>query len=166
MTGPVELHRDPVLARVWAELRDDTSGATGDAVLGIGAGSDGETGCVVVVTADPVDPDGAGLAELAGRLAAELGLDRVRVITTEGPGLRTVLRDWLFQAAEGSGRGVRITPVAPEPGVLELQVSSWDSSAREVELRLAGLGGPAAPEAQALAAVLGAREVRVREVEE
>lgn len=160
-TGPeVELRRDPVLAQVWAELRDD-----GDLLLGIGAGSDGETGCVVAVTADPVDPDDGGLAPVAARLAAELGLDRVRLIAAQGPGLRTVLRDWLFQAAEGSGRGVRITPAAPEPGVLELQVSAWDSSAREVELRLAGLGGPAAPEAQALAAVLGAREVRVREVD-
>lgn len=161
MTAEPELRRDPVLAQVWAELRPEHA----DALLGIGAGSDGETGCVLLVTADPVDPDDAGLAPVAERLALELGLDRVRVITAEGPGLRTVLRDWLFQAAEGSGRGVRIVPVAPEPGVLELQVSAWDSSAREVELRLAGLGGPAAPEALALAAVVGAREVRVREVD-
>jgi hypothetical protein len=163
VTAGPELRRDPVLARVWVELRGDGVG-----LLGIGAGSDGQTGCVLVVTAEPVDPDDAGAAAgrtVAGRMAAELGLDQVRVITAQGPGLRTVLRDWLYQAAQGSGRGVRIEPAEPEPGVLELRVSSWDSSAREVELRLAGLGAAAAPEAQALAAVLGIREVRVREVD-
>lgn len=162
MTGAEpELRRDPVLAQVWAELRGDE-----DRLLGIGAASDGETGCVVAVTAVPVDPADPDVAGLAGRMAAELGLDRVRVITAEGPALRTLLRDWLYQAAEGSGRGVKVVPAEPEPGVLELQVSAWDSSAREVELRLAGLGGPAAPEAQALATVLAVREVRVREVED
>jgi hypothetical protein len=160
MTAGPELRRDPVLAQVWDELRGD-----GDRLLGIGAASDGETGCVLVVTSEPVDLDDAATAAVAGRMAAELGLDQVRVITAEGPGLRTMLRDWLYQAAQGSGRGVRVEPAEAEAGVLELRVSAWDSSAREVELRLAGLGGATAPEAQALAAVLGIREVRVREVD-
>jgi hypothetical protein len=158
MTPLPELSRDPVLAQVWAEA------GLGE-LLGIAAGSDGESGCAVAVTAAAVDPDPALLRAVADRMAAELGLAELRLLTVHGQSLRTVARDWLYQAAQGSGRGVSVR-LDEQDGRLTVLVSSWDSSAREVELRLAGSGGAQAVEAAALAQALGYPQVVVRAVQE
>ena len=158
MTGEpvVHLRIDRVLAAVWVEA------GLGDHLLGLAAASDGEAGAAVAVTADPIDPDLPDVITAAGRMAAELGLDRLRLLTTRGPGLGSTVRDWLYQAAQGSGRGVSIELAEVDAGArLEVRVSSWDSSARELLLRLGSGGGSAAPEVAALARVLGYRSVLV-----
>jgi len=158
---PTGLRSDPDLARIWAE-----AGLDPGALQGIGAGigaAAGERGCVVAVTAGPVDADRLAATGVASRFAAALGLAGVEVLVVHGRSLRGMIRDWLYQAAQGSGRGVTVRLAERGDGDgLDVLVSSPDSSAREVALRLGSEGGDQAPAARALARALGVPRIEVR----
>ena len=172
MTGSglfTALRRDPDLARIWAEagLDPDALHGVGASIgegfgAGIGAAT-GERGCVVVLTSGPVDADRLAGTGLAARFATALGVPAVDVLAVHGTTLRAVVRDWLYQAAQGSGRGVSVRLAERGDGDgLDIVVSSPDSSAREVALRLGSEGGAQAPAARALARALGVSRIEVR----
>lgn len=136
-------------AAVWRAL------GHGEA-LGIGAATAGDRGAVVVLTAAvPADLD---LHWAGARFADALGVSRAEVAVVQGDTVAHVVREWLFQVAQGSGRGVSVL-VQEDGDVLRVLVDSVDSSAREVALRLAS---PHEPALAALTALLGHRTVEVR----
>jgi hypothetical protein len=74
-------------------------------------------------------------------------------------GLEDLLRQWVNQAAQGSGRGVRVRVAGDTP--VRVLVEAIDSSARELALRLASPWEPALPALRALLA----RPVTVEDAE-
>lgn len=116
---------------------DLLAGWPGPEPLGLGSAAGG----VVVVTAEPVSP--AVLREARERLAGVLGVPEVDLVAASGETLLDVLRDWVFQAAQGSGRGVHVRLEDGAGGRLRVLLDSWDSSAREVVLRLSSPHDPA-----------------------
>lgn len=159
MNGP---SLDPGLAAACAR-----AGLSRAGLLGASAAVDEPAACVVVITDRPAGhgPD-SDVVTAAVRAAVErrLELSDVELIIASGGTLRAVVRDWLYQAAQGSGRGVsvrleerRVTGARPALFVL---VDSEDSSAREVAMRLAGPLGRLAREAFAGAMGFSAVEVR------
>ena len=95
-------------------------------------------------------------------LAGALGVTEVEVVVLRLPtpasddltpeAAVSLLRQWVHQAAGGAGRGVALRVAGLPDGPLTLTVTSWDSSARELCLRLASPLEPALP---ALRALLG-----------
>jgi hypothetical protein len=154
---------DPDLAEACAR-----AGLARDGLSAAHAASDGTAACVVVITDRPPGrgPDSdAVTAAVRTAVARRLGPADVDLIIASGGTQRALVRDWLYQAAQGSGRGVSVRleehPVPGARPVLTVLVDSADSSAREVALRLAGPLGRLAREA--LAGALGFSAVDVRD---
>lgn len=152
---------DPTLQQAWLECVPD-----GD-LVGIAGATASTQGSVVVVSATPVD-DGA-IAATTRRLAEVLGVRSVELVVASGSTLADLVRDWAYQAGQGSGRGVHVKvrsddgrDVGEESGPIRVLVRAIDSSARELALRLASPVEPALP---ALRALLGGREVTVEDEE-
>ncbi len=144
------------------------AGLPGDGISGVHAAVDGTAACVVVITERPPGqgPDSdAVVAAVRAAVARRLEPADVELIIASGGTLRALVRDWLYQAAQGSGRGVSVRLETHRmPGALPaltVLVDSPDSSAREVALRLAGPLGRLAREA--LAGALGFSAVEVRD---
>lgn len=91
---------DPTLQRAW-------SGAVAGTVNGIAGAVAGSHGSVVVVSPAPVDD--TTIATLAPNLASALGVRSVDVIVVTTTTLPELIRNWIYQAGQGSGRGVRVT---------------------------------------------------------
>ncbi len=160
---PPTMHRDPALVTAWTTAGLDAAPLLGVAAA-VGAG-DASRAAVTVVTAEPLPEE--HLAGAASALAGALGVQTVDVIPAHGSTLRHVVREWVFRAAHGSGRGVdvqlgllRADDVASAR--LQVRLSSWDSSAREVLLRLSS---PDEPALASLAAVLPYAGIEVVEIE-
>jgi hypothetical protein len=107
-------------------------------------------------------PDSASADDRTVDLAGALGVAEVEVVVLRLPtpapddltpeAALALLRQWVHQAAGGAGRGVALTVAGLPDGPLTLTVTSWDSSARELCLRLASPLEPALP---ALRSLLG-----------
>jgi hypothetical protein len=120
----------------------------------------------VVAVVDPaaIGRDWSGpCTPLLGRAVGARVTDLVLVPEA---GLSQLIRDWAYQAAQGSGRGVRIRVEIEDgvdaPGTVRLLVQAPDSSARELAARLAS---PTEPALAALRALLGGYRVEVIDVE-
>jgi hypothetical protein len=144
------------------------AGLAEDGLGGARAAVEGTSACVVVIAERPAGhgPDSDGVtAAVREAVARLLEPADVELIIASGGTLRAVVRDWLYQAAQGSGRGVSVRleehAVSGARPVLTVFVDSPDSSAREVALRLAGPLGRLAREA--LAGALGFSAVDVRD---
>ncbi len=149
--GAVESTVEASTAAVWRAL------GHGDA-LGIGTATVGDRGAVVVLTASvPADLD---LHRVGARFADALGVARAEVAVVAADTVTGIVREWLYQAAQGSGRGASVR-VEQDGDVLRVVVDSVDSSAREAALRLAS---PHEPALAALTALLPHRAVEVRAV--
>jgi hypothetical protein len=154
---------DPELQHAWQ------AAVPGGKVVGIAGASASSLGTVVAVSATPVDD--AAVAVAAPGLAEALGVRAVQVVVTTGSTLAELVRDWTYQAAQGSGRGVHVRVLTEEAeeaeegtraGAVRVLVRSIDSSARELAFRLASPQEPALP---ALRALLSGREVTVADEE-
>lgn len=150
---------DPVLSTAWEAVVPATR------LLGLAGATAGSHGTVVAVS--DTAPDDATLAAVTPRLAAALGVRSLELVTVPGGSLADLVREWVYQAAQGSGRGVHlkvaIEPGGSEaPGAVRVLVRAIDSSARELASRLASPQEPALP---ALRAVLGGRPVTVEDEE-
>ena len=132
----------------------------GPLVRGLAAAEAGGRGACVVVTARPLSE--GEIAAVAGAAGSVLGVPaEVAALhaPTADPEPAELLRQWVNQAAQGSGRGVRVRLAPGEP--LRVLVEAIDSSARELAQRLASPWEPALP---ALRALLGT-EVTVEDAE-
>jgi hypothetical protein len=150
---------DPLLFPAWESLRlRDVQ------LLGLAGeiNEDSTRAAVVVVTDRP-------LAEAAGRYLQGQLEDVLEtpseLITLSDPSgdLPRLLRQWINQAAQGTGRGVHLSisvPDGPEP--IQVSVRAIDSSARELALRLAS---PNEPALAALETLLGGRPVLVLDMD-
>jgi hypothetical protein len=151
---------DPALQQAWL------AAVPGAELVGIAGAGASTQGCVVVVSATPVDD--AALAAAAPGLAAVLGVRAVEVVVATGARLADLVRDWTYQAAQGSGRGVHVRVSTGDAdggtgsGPVRVLARALDSSARELAFRLASPQEPALP---ALRALLGGREVTVEDEE-
>lgn len=152
---------DPGLAAAWRRA------VPGGELLGIAGATASTLGSVVVVTPGPIDD--AQLAAATGELAQALGVRAVELVLASGSTLAELVRDWTYQAAQGSGRGVHVRvhadgdPAGDPAGVpVRVLVRAIDSSARELAFRL---GSPQEPALPALRALLGGREVTVEDEE-
>ncbi len=151
---------DPGLLEAWHRI-----GAPEP--IGLAGALAGGCGAVVAVLAGPDDERWGEIA--APAMAAALGVSSVEVLAVPGSSLAALLREWIYQAAQGSGRGVHLK-IDPEGGTpdpdgrpgIRLLVHAIDSSARELAMRLASPQDPALP---ALRAVLG-RPVDVIDAED
>ena len=146
---------DPELLAAWRTAIPDGQ------VLGIAGATAPGLGAVVVVPLTPVDD--AAVAAAVARLAEVLGVRVVELVVATGSTLAELVRDWTYQAAQGSGRGVHVKVSGdPQAGPVRVLVRAIDSSARELMFRLASPTEPALP---ALRALLGGREVTVEDEE-
>ncbi|MBI1758728.1 MAG: hypothetical protein HYR62_05830 [Actinobacteria bacterium] len=151
-----ELVLDPRLLPAWrAALGPGTA-----LPRGLAGAAAGDRAAVVVVTTEP--PGERALAAAAAGFSAALGVAAVEVCVASGASLAGLIREWVHQAAQGSGRGVRVRVRAEATGV-QVLVDAIDSSARELVLRLASPHEPALP---ALRALLGGVRVAVQDAEE
>jgi hypothetical protein len=150
-----DLAVQPALLAAWQAQ------APGVDVRGIAGAVASGRGAVVAVLADPHrQPTQAELDAACGALAAALGVPAVELVTVAGADLAAVIRQWVHQAAQGSGRGVGVS-VRDDGGAVRVRVTAVDSSARELSMRLASPHEPALP---ALAGLVG-RAVEVADGE-
>ena len=151
---------DPVLLTAWETLRlKDVQ------LLGLAGeiSEDSSRAAVVLVTDQP-------LAEAAGRYLKGQ-LDDVLETPTELVALNDsradlprLLKQWINQAAQGSGRGVQLEIDVPDDAEpIRVSVRAIDSSARELTMRLAS---PNEPALAALETLLGGRPVLVRDADD
>jgi len=139
--------------------------AEGPLVRGLAAAAAGGRGACVVVTDRPLSE--AEVAAVAGAAGTVLGVGPVEVAALHAPSADPdpgdLLRQWVNQAAQGSGRGVQVRLAEPaDAGApLRVLVEAIDSSARELAQRLASPWEPALP---ALRSLLDA-EVTVEDAE-
>jgi hypothetical protein len=144
VSGPLVVQ--PELLAPWR------STAPGVGVGGLaGAVRSGRAAVVVVLDPRRRRPSGSELAAAGAALAGALAVPAVELVTVDGPDLVAVVRQWVHQAAQGSGRGVAVA-VHENESVVRVVVTAIDSSARELAMRLASPHEPALP---ALAALLG-----------
>jgi hypothetical protein len=150
-------------------LRSAWRSAGGGEVLGIAGAIAGDLGAVVIVTGGPVAD--RVVAAATPELGAVLGVRAVEVVLASGRSLAELVRDWVYQAAQGSGRGVQVRTLVGSDqadsdddgtGPIRVLVRAVDSSARELALRLASQQEPALP---ALRTLLGGRDVTVSDQE-
>jgi hypothetical protein len=136
---------------------------------GLGAAAAGGRGACVVVTDRPLTEAEATAVAVAAATALGVGgpVEVAALHAAAGTPLVDLVRQWVNQAAQGSGRGVRVRLAGP-PGAepapgepVRVLVEAIDSSARELALRLASPWEPALP---ALRALLAA-EVTVEDAE-
>lgn len=140
----------------WAPRR-----APGAVLAGL-AGAVVDGAASVVVAADPpVDP--AACDDLAQALREALGADRIDVVPVPGGPVDRLVKQWVYQAAQGTGRGVIVTVRELADGGIDVGLRAIDSSARELVWRLHSDHEPDLP---ALRALFGARHVDVRDLED
>ena len=145
---------------VQEELRPawDQVGLPGEGLRGLAGAAAAGRGAAVVVTGRALsDPERTALA---GELAGLLGVGQVELAGLDATDLPALLRQWVNQAAQGSGRGVQVR-VEEDGFALRVLVQAIDSSARELAMRLASHYEPALP---ALRALLG-RPITVEDAE-
>jgi hypothetical protein len=157
----VTLVVDPALAAAVSHAW----GGTAPVVRGLTAAAAGGRGACVVVADRPLDDAEAAAvgAAVAGVLGVGGPVEVAGLQASEATPLVDLVRQWVNQAAQGAGRGVRVR-LAGDPGPgdpVRVLVAAVDSSARELALRLASPHEPALP---ALAALLAA-EVTVEDAE-
>jgi hypothetical protein len=151
---------DPLLLTAWETLRlRDVQ------LLGLAGeiSEDSTRAAVVVVTDRP-------LAEAAGRYlqgqlddVLETSTELVALNDTAGD-LPKLIRQWVNQAAQGTGRGVQLdVEIPPGTAAIQVAVRAIDSSARELSMRLAS---PNEPALAALESLLGGRPVIVLDVDD
>ncbi len=151
---------DPVLLTAWETLRlKDVQ------LLGLAGeiSEDSSRASVVLVTDRP-------LADAAGRYL-QGQLDDVLETPTElvalndqGGDLPRLLKQWINQAAQGTGRGVELEISVPDDAEpIRVSVRAIDSSARELTMRLAS---PNEPALAALETLLGGRPVLVLDADD
>jgi hypothetical protein len=146
---------DPALLVAWR------AAVPGSTVTGIAGAAAATQGAVVVVGSTPVDD--SAVAAAAPGLAAVLGVRAVEVVVVTGSTLPELVRDWSYQAGQGSGRGVHVKVLTDDDsGPVRVLVRAIDSSARELMLRLSSPQEPALP---ALTALLDGRRVTVEDEE-
>jgi hypothetical protein len=150
---------DPLLFSAWESLRlKDVR------LLGLAGeiNEDSTRAAVVLVTDRPL-ADAAG-RYLQGQLEDVLETPAELVALNDDTGdLPRLLRQWINQAAQGTGRGVELkinVPQGADP--IQVTVHAIDSSARELALRLAS---PNEPALAALESLLGGRPVLVLDVD-
>jgi hypothetical protein len=150
---------DPLLFSAWESLRlKDVR------LLGLAGeiNEDSTRAAVVLVTDRPL-ADAAG-RYLQGQLEDVLETPAELVALNDDTGdLNRLLRQWVNQAAQGTGRGVELkinVPQGADP--IQVTVHAIDSSARELALRLAS---PNEPALAALESLLGGRPVLVLDVD-
>ena len=150
----------PAVSAAWPG-----SPETGPLVRGLAAAEAGGRGACVVVTDRTLSE--AEVAAVAAAAGSVLGAEPVEVAALHAPSAdpepADLLRQWVNQAAQGSGRGVRVRVASTGAGggPVRVLVESVDSSARELALRLASPWEPALP---ALRTLLAA-EVTVEDAE-
>ena len=147
----MELSVDPALLPVW-----DAGGPAGVALRGLAVATAAGRVAAIVVTGRPLDD--AELARLARGLAGALGTRAVELVALDAAEPAALLRQWVNQAAQGSGRGVRVESAVPGT----ILVSAIDSSARELASRLAS---PTEPALAALRALLAEPDLVVADAE-
>ena len=129
---------------------------TGPLVRGLAAAAAGGRGaCVVVVDRPLDDAEAAAVSRAVGGVLGVAGPVEVAGLhASEATPLVDLVRQWVNQAAQGAGRGVRVR-LAGDPGPgdpVRVLVEAVDSSARELALRLASPHEPALPAFAALLA--------------
>ena len=150
---------DPLLFSAWESLRlKDVR------LLGLAGeiNEDSTRAAVVLVTDRPL-AEAAG-RYLQGQLEDVLETPAELVTLNDDTGdLTRLLRQWVNQAAQGTGRGVELKINVPQGGdPIQVTVHAIDSSARELALRLAS---PNEPALAALESLLGGRPVLVLDVD-
>lgn len=154
MTGPLPLVVDPALVPAWEGLGLADARLQGLAVAVVA----GRGACVVVTDRGLTD---AEIGALGGRVADLVEVPAMEVAALAGDRTEDLLRQWVNQAAQGSGRGVGVRVEASGDGV-RILVRAIDSSARELELRLSS---PHEPALAALRAACGGLNITVRDAE-
>jgi hypothetical protein len=151
---------DPLLLSAWDALR-----LRDIRLLGLaGEISEDSTRAAVVVVTDRPLADAAG-RYLQGQLddVLETTTELVQLSDTAGD-LPKLIRQWIDQAAQGTGRGVHLDVDIPPGGApIQLAVRALDSSARELSMRLAS---PNEPALAALESLLGGRPVVVLDLDQ
>jgi hypothetical protein len=152
---------DPRLLPAWHAVFPDGPDPRGLACCAI------ETRTAVIV-AVPDDPGSEELEHLRAELATALAVPSVELAVVPVDNLSSLIRAWLYQAAQGSGRGVRMhlentedDGTGLESG-LRVLIRAIDSSARELSFRLAS---PHEPALGALRALLDGVSVEVLDAE-
>ena len=119
------------------------------------------TAATVIVASSPMlDPDLSQDLREAFRVA--LGASRLELIAVPHEPLETLLKEWIYQAAQGTGRGIIVRFAEGPDGEIDIQLRAIDSSARELAWRLAS---PHEADFAALRELLGERRSAVRDVE-
>lgn len=151
---------DPLLLTAWDTLR-----LRDIRLLGLaGEISEDSTRAAVVVVTDLPLADAAG-RYLQGQLDDVLETTTELVALNDRTGdLPRLIRQWINQAAQGTGRGVQLdVDIPPGTAPIKLAVRAVDSSARELSMRLASPNEPALP---ALESLLGGRPVVVLDLDQ
>jgi hypothetical protein len=161
---------EPTLLAAWRHCgAPEPRGLAGAVVAGHAA-------VVAVLPSTTTNQDWPRLC--AEELGRALGTRTAEVVLVPDADLPGMIRDWAYQAAQGSGRGVHVTveivdgaPDGPSVGrgtdheagtVVRLLVRAPDSSARELASRLAS---PTEPALAAVRTLLGGTRVDVIDVE-
>jgi len=151
---------DPLLLSAWEALR-----LRDIQLLGLAGevSEDSSRAAAIVVTDQPL-PDAASLY-LRGQLDDLLEAPTELVVLNDpAADLPKLLRQWVSQAVQGTGRGIPLTVVVPDGlAPIEVSVQAMDSSAREFTMRLSSLNEPALA---ALETLLGGRPVIVLDAEQ
>ena len=100
------LTTSPELLPIWTSWA--ASHAPGAAIHGLNAASADGTATVIVASSPPIDPDADDTPSLRAALAEALGVRRVEVIAVPPGPLPQLVKSWLFQAAQGTGRGIAV----------------------------------------------------------
>ncbi|MDQ1293096.1 MAG: hypothetical protein QG608_977 [Actinomycetota bacterium] len=157
--GPLTI--DPRLLPAWRAVFPDGPDPRGLAGRVI------ETRAAVIV-AVPDDPGSEELERLRSELATAFEVPSVELAVVPVDNLSSLMRAWLYQAAQGSGRGVRMQLESTADGGtghgtgLRVLIRAIDSSARELAFRLAS---PHEPALGSLRALLGGLAVEVLDAE-
>jgi hypothetical protein len=150
---------DPLLLAAWEgmRLRDIQ-------LLGLAAelSEDSNRAAAVVVTDRPLADAAAGYLAVSIGDVLEAPTELITLDDADG-NLARLLRQWINQAAQGTGRGVHLSvDIPPQPRPIQVNVRAVDSSARELAMRLAS---PNEPALAALETLLGGRPVIVLDVD-
>jgi hypothetical protein len=154
----LEFAADPDLVETWRRLAPELD------LLGAGQATKSGHTVALLVVSDPDLVSDQVLGRLAEGLAGRVGVRTVELILLPAGPPERLLRQFTYQAAQGSGRaiGLRVLPPEGEDPDWRLEVWSIDSSARELAHRLAS---PNEPALEALARLLPDSSVRVVECE-
>lgn len=158
--GPDEgLVIDPLLLSAWEGMRlRDVQ------LLGLAAelSEDSARAAAVVVTDRPMGDAAIGYLAVSVSDVLEVPTELITLDDADG-NLARLLRQWINQAAQGTGRGVHLdVDIPPQPRPIQVAVRAVDSSARELAMRLAS---PNEPALAALETLLGGRPVIVLDVD-